>query len=266
MAMLVAERALHDRRRGFVGWGIGIAAYVALIASVYPSVQNAGIQHALRDYPKELKAFFGGSGAFDLSTGAGYLNVELFSLVIPALFAIVAIGFGAAALAGEQEAGQMDLLLAYPITRGRVVIEKIATLAGMLLVLAMVATASIAITGALADLGVSIEKVAIASLGAALSALFVGLATMLTGAATGRRAVAIGVGTALFAASYLLVGLAGLVSWIEPLRVLSPLYHATGTQPIRNGLPAGNYAVLVALSIATAIGAVIVFDRHDVTR
>ena len=122
---------------------------------------------------------------FHLSTGAGYLNVELFSLVIPALFAIVAIGFGAAALAGEQEAGQMDLLLAYPITRGRVVIEKIATLVGMLLVLAMVATASIAIIGALADLGVSIDKVAIASLGAALSALFVGLATMLTGAATG---------------------------------------------------------------------------------
>ena len=78
--------------------------------------------------------------------------------------------------------------------------------------------------------------------------------------------MAIGVGTALFAASYLLVGLAGLVSWIEPLRVLSPLYHATGTQPIRNGLPAGNYAVLAALCIATAIGAVIAFDRHDLTR
>ncbi len=266
MAMLVAERALRDSRRGFVGWAIGIAAYVALIASVYPSVQNSDLQRAVRSYPKELKAFFGGSAAFDLSTGAGYLHVELFSLVIPALLAIVAIGFGAAALAGEQEAGQLDLLLAYPVTRGRVVFEKIGALTGMILGLAIVVTVSIAITGALADLDVSTGRVAIASLGAALAAVFVGLAAMLTGAATGRRTMAIGVGTALFAVSYLLVGLAGLVSWLEPLRVLSPLYHATGTEPIRNGLPAGNYAVLVALCIAAALGVVIAFDRHDLTR
>ena len=266
MSMLVAERALQDRRRGFVGWSLGIAAYVALIASVYPSVQNSGVQRALHDYPKELKAFFGGSRAFDLSTGAGYLNVELFSLVIPALLAIVAIGFAASTLAGEEEAGQMDLLLAYPVTRSRVVLEKIATLGGMLLALAMVVTVSIVAIGARADLGVSAGRVATASFGAALAALFVGLATMFTGAATGRRAVAIGVGTALFAVSYLLVGLAGLVSWIEPLRVLSPLYHATGTQPIRNGIPFGNYAVLVALCSATAVAVVVVFDRHDLTR
>ena len=56
------------------------------------------------------------------------------------------------------------------------------------------------------------------------------------------------------------------MSWIEPLRVLSPLYHATGTQPIRNGLPVGNYAVLVALCVVTALAVVIVFDRHDLTR
>ena len=103
-------------------------------------------------------------------------------------------------------------------------------------------------------------------MGAALAALFVGLAAMVAGAATGRRTTAIAVGTALFAASYLLQGLAGLVSWIKPLRVLSPLYHATGTEPIRHGLPIGNYAVLVVLCVVTAVSVVIVFDRHDITR
>ncbi len=266
MAMLIAERSLRDRRRGFVGWALGIAAYVALVASVYPSVQSSGIQGAIRNYPKGLKAFFGGSGAFDFSTGAGYLHVELFSLVLPALLAIVGIGFGAAALAGEQEAGQMDLLLAYPVTRGRVVVEKIGALTSMLLGLAVVVTVSIAIIGALGNLNVATSRVAIASLGAAFAALFFGLTAMLAGAATGKRTTAIAVGTALFAASYLLAGLAELVSWIEPLRVLSPLYHATGTQPIRNGLPVGNYAVLVALCAVTAVAVVVVFDRHDLTR
>jgi ABC-2 type transport system permease protein len=70
----------------------------------------------------------------------------------------------------------------------------------------------------------------------------------------------------LFAASYLLVGLAGLVSWIEPLRVLSPLYHANGTLPLRNGLPVANYSLLLALCLVTAGAVVVVFDRHDLTQ
>ena len=181
MALLVAERAVRDRRRGFAGWGIGIAGYVALMVSVYPAVHDSDLQRAVRSYPKELKAFFGGAGAF-------------------------------------------------------------------------------------ADLGVGAGRLAIASLGAALAAVFVGLAAMLAGAVTGSRAIAIGTGTVIFAASYLLVGLAGLVSWIEPFRILSPLYHANGTQPLRHGLPAANYAVLVTLCIATSIAAVVAFDRQDLTR
>ena len=136
----------------------------------------------------------------------------------------------------------------------------------MLVSLAIVVTASIAITGALADLGVAIDRVAVASLGAALTALFVGLATMLVGAATGRRAVAIGVGTALFAASYLLVGLAGLVSWIEPLPRAVPAVSRNRDAADPERLPGRQLAVLAALCIAAAIGTVNAFDRQDLTR
>ncbi len=266
MALLVAERAVRDRRRGFVGWALGTGAYVALMTSVYPAVQNSDLQRAVRSYPEELKAFFGGTGAFDVSTGAGYLNVELFSLVVPALLAICAIGYAAATLPGEEESGCMDLLLANPITRGRVVLEKIAGLAVTIAGLAAVVSVSLLAVGAFADLNVGIDRIVIASIGAALAALAVGLIALLAGATTGSRTFAIGAGTAVFAASYLIVGLAGLVSWIQPLRVLSPLYHANGTQPLRHGLPVGNYTLLLVLCVALTIGVVAVFDRHDLTR
>ena len=125
MALLIAERSLRDRRRGFVGWSIGLAAYVALQTSFYPSVQNSDLQRAIAQYPKELKAFFGGAQAFDFSTGHGYLDVELFSMIIPALLTIAAIAYGAATLAGEQDRGTLDLVLANPVTRRRVVLEKV---------------------------------------------------------------------------------------------------------------------------------------------
>jgi ABC-2 type transport system permease protein len=266
VALLIAERAVRDRRRGLVGWVVGIAAYVVLIASVYPAVRNSDFQRAVRSYPKELKAFFGGSAGFDVSTGAGYLNVELFSFVIPALLAIFAISLGAATLAGEQESGCLDLLLSNPLTRRRIVLEKIAALVTTVAALAVVVTATVVIVGALVDLGTGIGRVAIASAGAALAAIFIGLLSMMAGAATGNRAVAIGVGTAIFATAYLIVGLAGLASWIKPFRVVSPLYHATGTQPLKHGLPAANYLLLVGLCAITAVGIVAIFDRHDLTR
>ena len=65
MSLLILERSLIDRRRGFIGWAIGIASYVALQTSFYPSVQNSDLQRAIANYPKELKAFFGGAQAFD---------------------------------------------------------------------------------------------------------------------------------------------------------------------------------------------------------
>ena len=184
-----------------------------------------------------------------------------------ALLTILAIAYGAATLAGEEDAGSLDLFLAaYPLTRRRVVLEKGGRLTLTLVALAVVVTASVLLVGAFADLNVGVDRVVSASLGSVLVALFVGLLAMLTGAATGSRPLAIGLPTAVFAASYLVVGLAGLVSWMKPLRYVSPLYHATGTLPLRDGLPAANYALLMALCAAAILGAVVAFDRHDLAR
>jgi hypothetical protein len=77
MALLIAERAVRDRRRGVVGWAVGLAAYVGLMASVYPSIQNSDVQTAIRSYPKELKAFFGGSQSFDFSSGSEHSRTSV---------------------------------------------------------------------------------------------------------------------------------------------------------------------------------------------
>ena len=266
MALLVAERGLRDRRRGLIGWSIGLTAYVTFQASFYPSVQNSDLQRAIATYPKELKAFFGGAQAFDFSTARGYLEVELFSMVIPALLAIAAIAYGAAALAGEQDHGTLDLVLATPISRRRLVLEKLLGIAATTFILAAVVAVAVTITSQVFGLDLAILNVAAACLGAALAAFFFGAAALLTGAATGSRGACIAVPAALFLASYLLVGLAGLVAWLKPFRVISPLYHANGTHPLANGFPATNFLLLAALGLVTAVASVVIFERRDLTR
>ena len=263
MALLVVERALRDRRRGLIGWALGIGAYVVLQSSFFPSVQSSELQRALAHYPKELKAFFGGAQSFDFSTGRGYLDVELFSLVVPALLTIAAIGFCAAAIAGEQELGTLDLLLANPLTRTRVVVEKALGAASTVGMLTAVVFVTLVVMDSLVDLQVGLANLAVACIGVGLVAYGYGALALLTGAATGSRTIAIGVPAALFAAAYLIVGLAGLVSWLEPFRVVSPLYHATGTHPLDHGLPIANFAILVAWCTLTVLATIVIFERRD---
>ena len=266
MALLVAERGLRDRRRGLIGWALGLAGYVVLQTSFYPSVQSSELQRAIARYPKELKAFFGGAQSFDFSTGRGYLNVELFSLIIPALLTIAAIAYGAAALAGEQERGTLDLLLANPLTRTRAVTEKAVGLAATVAVLTSVTYVVLLVMNQIVDLRVGFANLAAACLGAALVGFGFGAIALLAGAMSGVRAVAIGVPAALFVGAYLVVGLAGLVSSLEPLRALSPLYHSSGTQPLEHGLPIVNFAALAGWCIVTVIATIVVFNRRDLVR
>lgn len=265
-APLIAERALRDRRRGLVGWAVGLAAYVVLQSSVYPTVRDSAFQQALRDYPKELKAFFGGAASFDFTTAAGYLNVELFSLVLPALLVVYAIGVSSAAFAGELQSGTLDLLLSYPVTRTRVAVEKFLAMVAGVLLLGLVVVAAVLVAGVVIGFDIGVVDTIVATLGAAMVAILCGGLTMLVGILTGSRAAAIGVTAAVFAASYLAVGMAGLVSWLEPIRYASMLWYANGSAPLMHGLPVGDHLVLFAACVVIGLATVGAFRLKDLTR
>jgi ABC-2 type transport system permease protein len=259
--MLIAERALRDRRRGLLAWSAGLAVYVMLQSSVYPTVRDSAFQRAIDSYPKELKAFFGGSASFDSLHRRGYLNVEC-SRSCCRRCSRCAIGFGAATIAGEQASGTLDLL-AYPVTRTRVAMEKLGALTAGVLLLAAVVAVTMLLAGVVIGFDIGVVDVLVACGGTATVAILCGAATMLVGVLTGSRTVAVGTVAALFAASYLAVGLAGLVSWLEPVRYLSMLWYANGSAPVMHGLPVGDAAVLLVVTVVVAAATVVAFRARN---
>lgn len=261
----VLERSLRDRRRSLTTWAVGIGAYVGLIVAFWPSIRGSSeISSAIENYPDAMKEFFGGAAAFDYTHPGGFLNTQLFSLILPLLIAAVAIGFGASTLAGEQHNGQLDLLLALPVRRARIVREKAAAVTAGVAFLTMVSAGAILGVGALVNLNIAVGDVAAACLGAGLVALLHGMMALTVGAATGNRGLALGVSTAAFVAGYLVQALSGLVDAIKPLRALSPLYHANGTLPINTGFPIWHHLLLVGSCALLALLAVWLFGRRDV--
>lgn len=262
MPVELLRRGLLDHRRALLGWCLGVVGYAALTASIFPSIKgSADFKKLLEQYPDALKSLFGLQGG-DITSGAGYMDAELFSFMLPLLVLLLAIGSGARAFAGEEEAGRLELILSYPVRRRDAVLAKAAAVAGEVLVVCAVGFLGLAVLNGVVGLDLELGRLAAAFAGlAALGVLFGWLALAL-GAGVPSKMLAIGVPAAYAAAAYLVGGLHSLAGWLDPLRVLSPFW-LVGSAPLQRGVDGwGVLAVVVAAVTVLAAGAVLV-DRRD---
>ena len=114
----VVEKSLRDQRWQIVGFGIAFLAMAALIVYIWPSYRTtvASIQ-----LPEAVQAFLGSDLAY--STAPGFVSAEYFSW-IPILLIVYTVIQGTGAIAGEEGSGTIDLLMAQPITRAEMVLQK----------------------------------------------------------------------------------------------------------------------------------------------
>ena len=102
----VFTKTLRDQRRSLIGWSIGIATLILVEGALWPSVRDMpNLDEFLASYPEALKEAFN-LGA--MTTGTGFLNAELYTLVLPILFLVFGISRGARLVAGEEEAGTLE--------------------------------------------------------------------------------------------------------------------------------------------------------------
>lgn len=257
-------KTMRDTRRALVWWSVGLVGLAAMMVAVYPTVRdNPDLNKMVQDYPEALKAFISFGGNLDYVSGAGYLGSELFAFMVPLLLMIAAIGAGARALAGEEERGTLDLLLANPISRRRLVLEKLAALVAEIALLALVLWMALVIGVEVVDMNVSVAHLASATLSASLLALSFGALALLVGAATGERARSVGIAAAVAVAAYLVNSLATLVDFLQTARKASPFYHYAASDPLRHGLAASHVSFLLILAVAASALAIVAFDHRD---
>jgi ABC-2 type transport system permease protein len=257
----VLASVLRDRRRSLVGWAVALAAVSAMYVAFWPAMGDGAEMQALVDNMPEGLATALGYDA--IGSAAGYLESTIFGLLGPALLLVFAIGTGARLVAGEEEDGTLELELAHPVGRLRVLGER---LAALVLAIAGLSLAVFAVTLAVAtglEMDVTAVGIAAASTGMLLLAVTFGCIALGVGAATGRRALALAVAAGLAVLTYIADAVAPLVDWGGWLEVVSPFSWYLGGDPLVAGFDAGGLAALAALAaVATAAG-MARFGRRD---
>lgn len=260
----ITLQTLRDRRRFMSWWALGLFAFVLLQIVFYPSIRDAS---GLNDYAKNMsdtmRALFVG-GETDLTSAAGYLNSQIFAFAAPLLLLILGVGLGGGLIAGDEERGTLDYLLAQPLTRTSVLLQRLGALIICIAAGALVVELSVAIGGPVFDLTLSVGKMTAATISCALLAILFGVLALAIGAIAPGKGRAIGLAGALAVGAWVLDGLGQAVDSLEPLRPLSPFYQALGHSPLREGPPWGGWVLLCAATIACAAAAVYGINRRDI--
>ena len=256
-------KTLHERRKAIVFWSLGLFAFALFIGLLYPSIDDIeGFEALADDMPDIFQALVGEIN--DITSPAGFLGAELYSLMLPLGLSILAIGFGASAVAREEETGTIELLLATPTSRTRIIIEKIAALATILLLAAAATWMGVALSTLLVDFDVSLVDAWWASVIAASLAFSFGLLALAITAWGGKRGLAVGVMAAFFTISYFGNTLAVMVEAIESMRYASLLYYYDGPGVVAGDVSLGNILLLSAVSVLGLLMSVVGFNRRDV--
>lgn len=262
MLTTVLGKTLRDLARPLVGWGIGLVLIVVLMAAIWPSMEDifGRDPDLLAAYPEAMHRLF---DLEQMATGAGFMNAELFSIVLPAMFIGFGIARGARLVAGEEQDGSLEVVLVSRVPRTRLLLEKAAGLALGLLALGGVVFLAVAGSSPAVGMDIPVAHTAVGALAMVLIGLQHGWLALAVGAATGRRAVAVTVATAVAVAGYLLHILGALVDAIEPWQPLSPFTQAIGEGPVSGTVPAG-FGWLALTAVVVLALSLPLFDRRDV--
>jgi ABC-2 type transport system permease protein len=231
--MTIFRRFVNDRRRSMTGWTIGLVAFLGLQNAFYPAFKA---QMADIDFGEGLGDFLGLGGS-SLASPAGWLQGQVFAL-LPVLLTIFAVSLGTRALATSEEDGTLELLLANPVRRRKVALERALAAAALVAVVGFVTSGLILASCPPLGLmrGISIPGYlasSVASIGIAM--LFGGLAFAI-GGITGRRSLALAVGTSVAIATYVLNGLSATVEVAHPLRFITPFHWMLGRNMLVQGI------------------------------
>jgi ABC-2 type transport system permease protein len=259
----VLLESIRERRRSLLWWTLGLAATIALTIAFYPSIRgDPALSDYAKDLPESLRALFAG-GEFDLASPVGFLNSQVFALTAPLLLLIFAIGAGSGAVAGEEERGTLDFLLAHPLRRRDFVVQRFLGLAVLVGALAGVVLVTVAVCSWVVDLEIGFGRLLAASTSVGLLALLFGTLALAVGAVRPGRTRAIAVAAGLAVAAWLLDGLAQAVGVLDSLRPFSPYYQTLGQNPLRDGAPWTGWALLAVTTALLVACAAIGLERRD---
>jgi ABC-2 type transport system permease protein len=269
----MAGKVFWETLRG--GWrqalygAIGLGFFGAYSMLLLPD--TAGLQgfvKLMEAMPSEMMQVIGVEDPAMMATPEGFIGFAFFTYgaVLLSVFAVFA---GLSLTANDEESGAMNMLLALPLPRWRVIVERAAAQVIFAVVITLGGWASLTLMRTFNPSAAALDpltllKACLAFVPVILTVMGV---TAVLGTVIRRRNIAGAVAGAFVAVSYLMNTIGGMAGpgIGEAMQKLSIYTYFDGTELARNGLDVGMFVVFSLIAVVLAAIAVGLFERRDIT-
>lgn len=242
-------KTLYDRRRSSFFWCLGIIIMSLFYAVIYKTIgSNPEFTKALEGSNSGFQSLIGSAEFF--STPAGFIHAEFFSITMPVIFCILAIIIGSSILSKEEETRTIELILARPISRGKIIAQKFVS---MLLIILFIGS-SVIFGLWLGKLSISIFKLDMyltfmATLSLVLVALAFGSLALLLSTLKPSRGFVGGIAGLYFIVSYIISTFGDQVSWLKSTRFLSLFHYYDSMNILMHNIKLSYLLILLSVSL-----------------
>jgi ABC-2 type transport system permease protein len=255
---------LRFRRNAIIGWGIGLTFLPAMYVGIYPQFADQ-LEDLKGIWELDIYKAMGMSfGTFEDWIASTVINI------IPILLAIYAVIDGTGTLAGEEDNGRLELIVALPIPRWQIVaVKAIAHSIALFLILLFVA-----ITTTIVFLSIKSQvETTLAATDVIWSLIYgwplvmaFGMISLFLGTFCPRRRIGALIATVIVIVSYFGSNLAGQVNALSSIQPLFLFYYLDTTAGLfETGPQASDVLTLLGVAFVAFLLAVFFFQRRDIT-
>ncbi|WP_084075285.1 ABC transporter permease subunit [Demequina sp. NBRC 110052] len=252
-------KSVRDRWLGALIGSASLAAVALLSMWAYSGIGDEVVQ-----FFDQMPEFY--TTALGLSSDGGVASLMLsmmLNFLGPFVIAGIAVSIGAAAIAGEERTGTVNILATVPRSRRRVLWSKTAALLSIMVGVAVLSWAAYAFSVVVFGEDLSSVNIAAASVHVLAVALLFGALALLLSAATGQQALASGAATGLLILSFLISGIVPLIDGWQDWAKISPWYYINDGEPLANGVQWGPVLVILAIAVAMIGASFALLDARD---
>jgi ABC-2 type transport system permease protein len=254
---------LKQKRNSTIWWSLSISIFLFINMIFYPSFKNDAdeLQKSFENLPDAALQLLGGSS--DFFSPIGYINSQVFFIMLPMILGILAIALGAGLLAREEQDKTIESLLSRPVSRSKLLSSKALSGILVLFIVTLVGLITTIVTAKIVDLEVGTSALIQAtSVCFLLTVSFGAIAYLLT--ATGKaRGASIGVATFVALGGYIIGSLAGTVSWLSAPSKLFPFHYYQSEAILRGTYNWNNLWYFVGVIFLCAGLSWFAFRRRD---
>ena len=260
--MTVLAHEWKSERKALLIWSLAIGIMLAISIFLYPEMKSQVDE--LSEMMAQMGSFSSAFGMDRINFGTitGYFAVECGNMlgIGGALFAAI---LGVSSLAKEEKEHTAEWLLTHPITRTRVVFEKL--IAAVVQVTVLNGICIVIALGAFAIIGERPDAKTLFLLFLAYYLLQLIITAITFGVSAFLRGNGLGIGIGLALLLYFVNVIANITDEAKVLKYVTPFSFAEGADIITNGALEMRYLVVGLAAAAAAIAAAFVrYSRKDI--